>query len=312
LGKFAQGLGEQVASFRARSAASGPKRRTASAPSALNSEGRRIRLQPQHRTAGRMEAKGAGTTGKLRPARLAAGVLVLIVGTVGATSLFSRGGSRTEKDHVSAAVDQRSTDVAPAMQQAPTQAMPAAQLPAMQGQVQPVPGATQAAPTAEQAGIVADVPLFGPTTLATAQPEPLAPAPAVAAYEDQAPDQEFDEAPAPEASEKTSDVKPEDVKPWVSGKLHLPTVHRLRLNSPGAALKGFSKSNGFSILIPDRKVTDNPKSIVKRDDRIKSVTADSSPEGAVINFKFRGPVPSYKVRLRNDYVEFFISAPGGG
>jgi hypothetical protein len=106
-------------------------------------------------------------------------------------------------------------------------------------------------------------------------------------------------------------VKPEDVKPWVTGKLHLPTVHRLRLSAPGAALKGFSKNGGFSVLIPGRKVTDNPKSIVKRDDRIRSVTADSSPEGAVITFKFRGPVPSHKVRLRNDYVEFFISAPEG-
>ena len=105
-------------------------------------------------------------------------------------------------------------------------------------------------------------------------------------------------------------MKAEDIKPWGTGKLHLPTVHRLRLDSPGGALKGFTKANGFSVLIPDRKVMDNAKVITKRDDRLKAVTADSSPEGAVISFKFRGPVPTYKVRLRNDYVEFFISAPG--
>lgn len=310
-GRFAQGVGAQIATLRARSAASAPKRRTAGAPTSMSSEGRRIRLQPQHRTQGgpgsasRTE-KGSGTTGKLRPGRMIAGAALLIVGTVGATLGFSGGGSREEKSHAAAA---------PVEQVTPQAAMqPNAQA---EGAVSPQPptlGAPAQAPqptASEQTGIVADVPLFGPTTLATAQPEPLAPVQAAVAYEDQAPDQAFEETPQQQAEKESTEVKPEDVKPWVTGKLHLPTVHRLRLNAPGAALKGFSKNGGFSVLIPARKVTDNPKAIVKRDDRIKSVTADSSPEGAVITFKFRGPVPSHKVRLRNDYVEFFISAPGG-
>lgn len=308
-GKFAQGVGEQIASLRARSAASGPKRRTAGAPSSMNAEGRRIRLQPQHRgqaAAGqgtsRTETKGFGTTGKVKPGRMIVGATLLIAGTVGATLAFGGGRSREEKPSAVASVEQRAPQaVQPSLGSEGVAPAPQPQMPA-------APANT--APT-EQTGIVADVPLFGPTTLATAQPEPLAAVPAAVAYEDQAPDQEFEEAPAVVQPEKSGEMKPEDVKPWVTGKLHLPTVHRLRLNAPGAALKGFSKNGGFSILIPDRKVTDNPKAIVKRDDRIKSVTADSSPEGAVITFKFRGPVPSHKVRLRNDYVEFFISAPGG-
>jgi hypothetical protein len=308
-GRFAQGLGEQVASLRARSAAA-PKRRTAGAPSSMTAEGRRIRLQPQHRQApgqgaSRLQGQGTGSTGKVRPGRIVVGAALLIVGTVGATMAFGRGSSRDDKAHAAAAIEQPTP-------QAATQAAVEAAMPAQPAAVGAQAG-TQAPQngTPSEAGIVADVPLFGPTTLATAQPEPLAPVPATVAYEDQAPDQAFEEAPAQDPTEKSSDVKPEDVKPWVTGKLHLPTVHRLRLSAPGAALKGFSKNGGFSVLIPGRKVTDNPKSIVKRDDRIRSVTADSSPEGAVITFKFRGPVPSHKVRLRNDYVEFFISAPEG-
>jgi hypothetical protein len=216
--------------------------------------------------------------------------------------------SRGRGDKADAVVTVEQAAPQPAAQ-APAAAAAPAQAAAL-GSMQAAPQASQNGAPSEASGIVADVPLFGPTTLATAQPEPLAPVPATFAYEDQAPDQAFEEAPAQEPTEKSNEVKPEDVKPWVTGRLHLPTVHRLRLNAPGAALKGFSKNGGFSILIPDRKVTDNPKTIVKRDDRIRSVTADSSPEGAVITFKFRGPVPSHKVRLRNDYVEFFISAPG--
>jgi hypothetical protein len=306
-GKFAQGVGAQIATLRARSAASAPKRRTAGAPTSVSPEGRRIRLQPQHRPVGTASAsrtdRGSGTTGKLRPGRMAVGATLLIVGTVGATLAFSRGGSRDERAHAAPAPVEQVTPQA--AMQPPSEAVAAPQQPALGA-----PGQSPQ-PAAEQMGIVADVPLFGPTTLATAQPEPLAPMPAAVAYEDQAPDQAFEEASQERPEKQSNEVKPEDVKPWVSGKLHLPTVHRLRLSAPGAALKGFSKNGGFSVLIPDRKVTDNPKAIVKRDDRIKSVTADSSPEGAVITFKFRGPVPSHKVRLRNDYVEFFISAPEG-
>jgi hypothetical protein len=308
-GKLAQGLGEQISNLRARNAAT-PKRRTAGAPASMSAEGRRIRLQPQHRSGqgtSRQQGQGTATTAKVRPGRMVVGAALLIVGTVGATMAFSRGSTSNPEAQAATTAQQPVPEVA--AQTAPIQAVVPA-LPSAVGSMQTGAPASQSGAPSEQSGIVADVPLFGPTTLATAQPEPLAPVPAAVVYEDQAPDQEFEEAPAQEQVEKSSEVKPEDVKPWVTGKLHLPTVHRLRLNAPGAALKGFSKNGGFSVLIPNRKVTDNPKAIVKRDDRIRSVTADSSPEGAVITFKFRGPVPSHKVRLRNDYVEFFISAPG--
>jgi len=294
LGKFAQGLGHQIAVLKARTNAGGVHRRTAGAPAAP----RPIRLQPQHRGnrvkpgAARAEVS-AGSSRKARPVRLIAASLLLIVGTVGTTLALSRG--RQSDDKKAEAVETLATQVAAKPEVAAVGATPGAQQAPTAG-------------TAAEQGIVADVPLFGPTTLATAQPEPLAVAPIEMGYEDQAPDQAFEQDPA-ESSAKASEAKAEDIKPWGTGKLHLPTVHRLRLSSPGKALKGFTKSNGFSVLIPDRKVTDNPKAIVKRDDRIKSVTADSTPEGAVINFKFRGPVPTYKVRLKNDYIEFFISAP---
>jgi hypothetical protein len=51
------------------------------------------------------------------------------------------------------------------------------------------------------------------------------------------------------------------------------------------------------------------KGISKRDDRIVKVDAENTPEGAVVTFRFRKQIPAYKVRLRKDFVEFFVSAP---
>lgn len=271
------------------------------------------------------QASAATATPRFGGPKLMVGALILIAGSVGATVALSHKGSEKKAEATPAVEPYVST---PATQ--PAGAQPAAALgepvlgqlvqnqPASnqlgQGQAGPAGNSGKATGGPDQQGIVADVPLFGPTTLATARPEPMvAPPPASVAYEDQAPDVAFDDsasAAAKEAKEEPAKAGPEDVKPWSKGRLHEPIVHRLRLNEPGAALKGYEKSDGFSVVIPDRKVMDNPKSIVKRDDRIRSVTAEPSKEGAVIKFHFRGTVPSYKVRLRNDYVEFFISSPG--
>src|SRR5690606_8501835 len=131
----------------------------------------------------------------------------------------------------------------------------------------------------------------------TAQVERLA---AAAAVDDETWDEEKPAA-APAA----------DVKPWGRGKLHLPTIHRIRLDGPGAQLAGAMEATGFTVVIPSRKAMEEGRSIEKRDKRIAQVKASNTDRGASITFKFRGPVPAYRVRLRKDFVEFFISAPEG-
>jgi hypothetical protein len=258
-------------------------------------------------------AGAATTTPRFGGPKLMVGALILVAGSVGATMALSHKSSEKKAEATPTVEPYVSTPAAqPAAAPPAALSQPAMNQPGLNQLPVPVAGKPMGSP--DQQGIVADVPLFGPTTLATAQPEPLvAPSPASVAYEDQAPDVAFDDsssAAAKEAKDEPAKTGPEDVKPWSKGRLHEPIVHRLRLNEPGAALKGYEKSDGFSVVIPDRKVLDNPKSIVKRDDRIRSVTAEPSKEGAVIKFHFRGTVPAYKVRLRNDYVEFFISSPG--
>ena len=168
----------------------------------------------------------------------------------------------------------------------------------------------QGAPKTQQ-GIIAQVPLFGRTAMATMEPVPVPsteaqPAPAP-------PDEEAQERAAAEASANETwaeaEVRPEDVKPWGHGRLNLPRIHRVKLNRPGADLRGASQSTGFSVLIPRRRVVEAVARIAKRDRRITSVKADNSDAGARITFRFRGKAPPYRVRLRGDYVEFFISAP---
>lgn len=289
---LSQGLSQRISTLRAERTTQRSRRRTAAAPAPVHSEGRKVKLQPQHRAAAaRRGAVVSASTGRSSKIKMALGALVLIGGTVGTTLALTAKGK------------EQAAEPQPQLEQLAV-AAPAAQVP--QEIAQPAAQSAQGEPSA---GVVADVPLFGPTTLATAQPEPLAVGPADVAYEDQAPDQEFEDEPQAESAAASDESGPEDVKPYSQGRLHLPIVHRLRLDKPGTALKGFAKSNGFSVLIPGRKVIDNPKSIQKRDDRIAAVKADVTPDGAVVNFRFRGSVPAYKVRLKGDTVEFFISQP---
>jgi hypothetical protein len=180
------------------------------------------------------------------------------------------------------------------------------------------------------------VPLFGPTPLTTTEPAPLGPPPgtdsagveasekadARASLTPRAMDQGFPEEAEDgpsrggerDASESKlasgkSDKKPEDVAPWGHGRLHEPIIHRLRLDGPGAKIAGTVDPTGFTIVIPERKVMEAPTGIPKRDLRIARVRATNTPNGAQISFRFKDSVPTYRVRLRRDYVEFLISEP---
>jgi len=178
--------------------------------------------------------------------------------------------------------------------------------------------------------VTANVPLFGPTPLATTEPAPLGPVPgsnaaAVEASEradakqglgSQANDESFaeeaddgDSRKASKSSSEKSSVKPEDVSPWGHGKMHEPTIYRVRLDGPGSKLVGTQEPTGFNVLIPERKTMESASPIAKRDERIARVRSSNGDSGAQLSFRFKDEVPSYRVRLRRDYVEVLISAP---
>jgi hypothetical protein len=311
--KLAQGAGAQIKKGREQGDV---RRRTAAPPPTVRSSVQALRgtsrpeattLRPQRpmqsRAAAAPERAPAAaaavphTVNKRRLGTLAAGALVLVVG-----SAFALRGSKDEPAALAAAP-----------QTAP--AAPAASAPVQPNAVAPnAPAAiASAAPAALAAaappgGVIAEVPLFGPKAMATSEPAPLADAPDTATAERlaaaaAAPDEAWeDEAPKETASA---------VKPWGRGKLHLPTIHRIRLDSAGAQLAGAIESTGFTIVVPGRKAMESGRNIEKRDKRIAQVKASNTDRGASISFKFRGKVPAYRVRLNKDFIEFLISAPEG-
>ncbi|HEY2408491.1 MAG TPA: PilZ domain-containing protein [Polyangiaceae bacterium] len=175
----------------------------------------------------------------------------------------------------------------------------------------------------------ANVPLFGPTPMATMEPAPLSPSPEAAGVEASeraaaklaAPSAGDDEAFSDEGgddSHKASESadkaggKPENVAAWGHGKIHTPTIYRLRLDGDGSKLQGVIQPTGFVVVIPGRKVMEQGGAIAKRDPRVKTVHTSNSNAGAEVTFKFRDEVPAYRVRLRRDYVEFLISESDKG
>lgn len=273
---------------------------------------------------------GAGAAAALTLA--IAGIAALGSGKKGTAAA---GASETQPRAEPAAATAATAATAVPLANSPTatspQAMPTP-MPNPPGPVAAVTAPGMAANGTATARAVANVPLFGPTPMATLEPAPLGPepdelgtAPSGASKPTQARDDEFsdadrDESFADSTSKKgdkadkadKSEVSPEDVKPFVEGKLHLPVIHKLKLDKPGAALQGTKQGSGFTVVIPKRKVTDSGTPIVKRDDRIADVKIKNTDAGAQIKFTFRGSkVPSYKVRLRHSYVEFFVSSPDG-
>ncbi|MFZ5891836.1 MAG: PilZ domain-containing protein [Myxococcota bacterium] len=192
---------------------------------------------------------------------------------------------------------------------------------------------TSALGTNSNGVVTANVPLFGPTPLATTEPAPLGPAPgsvaaAIEASEradakqslgSQMNDESFAEesdgaesrskSSAEKSDDKGKSIKPEDVSPWGHGKMHEPTIYRVRLDGPGSKIIGTQEPTGFNVLIPTRKVMETTNAIAKRDDRIARVKSNNGDAGAQLSFRFKDDVPSYRVRLRKDYVEVLISAP---
>jgi hypothetical protein len=185
--------------------------------------------------------------------------------------------------------------------------------------------ASPAAPSSS--ALVAPVPLFGPTPMATLESAPLgaalAPgtaetpaavasremAAAKAAVAQVAPGSEDTAEPA-EANSSSEEpaAKPEDIAPWGKGKMRDPVIYRVRLDGPGAAIKGTMLAKGFSVMVPKRKAEESPKGYVKRDKRIEKVSAANADGGVRFIWRFKDEVPGYRVRLRKNTIEFLISA----
>lgn len=187
------------------------------------------------------------------------------------------------------------------------------------------PGQSQASPEATAGnGIVAQVPLFGTTTLATLEPAPVASAESAAdvAAREQALAKaaqaamasgvnasQLSEEPTPEADEATEEpkTKPEDVAPFGRGRMKDPILYRLKLDAPGEALKGTSSSKGFSVVVPGRKMLESPRGFVKRDERFQKISSSHSSEGVKLTWLFKEDAPAYRVRLRKSAIEILIS-----
>ena len=173
-------------------------------------------------------------------------------------------------------------------------------------------------------GLVAQVPLFGPTPMATIeaapQPAPAGESPDAVAAREMAlaksahagmpsgtdPLAAGSEEPAGEASEEPA-TKPEDVAPWGKGKMKDPTLYRIKIDGPGEAIKGTTQPKGFSVIIPGRKAAESPKGFVSKDPRFAKISAQNLNDGVKITWLFKDEPPPYRVRLRKSNVEILIS-----
>jgi len=91
------------------------------------------------------------------------------------------------------------------------------------------------------------------------------------------------------------------------GRLQRPVIYRLRLDDVGGTLRGERTATGFEISVPGRRLLDSGASITRRDPRIAKISTQNGSQGTRVSFRFRETIPAYKVRLRKDVLEFWIS-----
>ncbi|MCC6903916.1 MAG: PilZ domain-containing protein [Polyangiaceae bacterium] len=308
VGKFFKGAGAKMMDLKHKRQGDAPRRTTAAAP--VSQLGRKLRPQ----SGAVAEAEPTETlvdpaAKKRRVKKIAAasalGVLLLTVGVVAMKKPAAPPGA--EKDPAaSIAVAAKPNDVTVVDEQGNPVAdkKPADKLAA--------PG---------ESGTTADVPLFGPTPMATMEPAPLGAAPS--ADEDGAdePDPKGDEAKEKAAASAavddetfggSDDKAAAGATSWGHGTLNEPVVHRLRLDKAGTAIQGAVNATGFTVVLPGVKVMESADGIMKRDERIARVKTKNGTSGAEVSFQFKDGIPGYKVRLKKDSVEFLISAGKSG
>ncbi len=320
MGGLFKGAAGKVLEMTKRGEAPPVRRTTSPAPNGSRAvEGQRLRPQSQANIA---EEAAPSTALKQLPRKklmLGAGGAVLLATVVAAAAMHHS--TPAAPPGAQAGLSPAVTSVAPPSTGAPLSATP-----------QPTDLATQSVASA-------NVPLFGPTPMATMEPAPLAPppgspeaveaqekadaksaaapmaaAPADEGFSDESSDGDDKDAKgdkSSKASEKSEKSAKTDTTPWGKGKLHSPTIYRLRLDGPGGKLQGATLSTGFTVLIPGHKVMEQGASIAKRDTRISSVHTSNRTEGAEVAFRFRESIPAYRVRLRRDYVEILIGQGEG-
>ncbi len=300
--RLAKGASQQMSQRALDRAATKGRRRTASAPVGVRSSVQGLKRSPavartttQRRTSARPAAPQKQSTPKGKRVFALGGLLVVGVGSAFALRAFEGDEAPLMSKEVAA------VEAAPAPN--PAVSAPAAEAP------EAAPSPTDEVPRTED-GIVANVPLFGPKAMATAEPAPLG---AENDVDDATAERQAAAASVDDESWEDEEPKPaaSDSKPWGRGRLHLPTIHRVRLDGAGEKLAGALQPTGFTVVVPGRKAMESGRAIQKRDKRIAEVKASNTDQGASITFKFRGKVPPYRVRLRNDFVEFLISAPEG-
>ncbi len=297
LGELFKGASSKVVELTRRGASAPKLRKTAPPPGPASNEGHRLRPQ-----SGASEAP----VSKLKPAHKK-----LILGASGVVLLATVGALAAHRSSPPGATASAETATAAAAALPPSTGAP------LSAAATPL-NAAAALPTA-------NVPLFGPTPMATMEPAPLSPPPESLQSEEAAERAAAKQAPAGADDEAFSDEsaddsrkgagepsgkasgKAEDVAPWGHGKVHTPTIYRLRLDGQGSKIQGVMQPTGFVVVLPGRKVMEQGSAIAKRDPRVKSVHTSNSNAGAEVTFKFRDEVPAYRVRLRRDYVEFLIS-----
>jgi hypothetical protein len=183
-------------------------------------------------------------------------------------------------------------------------------------------------PPGANGGMVANVPLFGPTPMTTNEPaalptaavatpppamDQLAEAAAAQQPSDSADDDDDDDgsgdssAPAARSSARSSSGSSPAPKAFGRGKVKNPVVLSVRMTAPIRAIKGMPTATGFTVHVAGANSRDAVAALARKDARIASIkVTNKGNTGADLTVQFRDGVPAYSVRSAGSNLQIAI------
>jgi hypothetical protein len=175
-------------------------------------------------------------------------------------------------------------------------------------------------PTAGQAALQANVPLFGPTALSATERVALAsPSSAtVPGATGQTPPGIGGSAPRMESVDDQKSSSDDEksasshakVASFGHGKLGQSTVLHVKTDGEITVLHGARMPTGFTVTVPGRRTMQNGATLAGRDPRIASVRIANPASGAELQFQFKDGVPPYLVRAKGHELQIALGRAG--
>ena len=164
---------------------------------------------------------------------------------------------------------------------------------------------TKSLPPIPNGPAVGNVPLYGATPLSTTEQvaEPPAPVASAASTANAKPGAE-------ESGDDEKSASAETVREWGHGDVAKAKTIHIKMDGKVAGITGEEVDGGFVIHVPNHKSKSSSSGLARKDKRLASFDVVNRENETEITVKFKGDVPGYLAKIKDDKIDIQIGGEG--